>query len=226
MMKTPKFMSPAGYEAATEYVRQAKAYAESHSLSLGPDFTLLQDEALHGPITSVRATVLDKRPQIAASFHGRNERYFDPLDYAAITLGCALGMGLSIQDTGGDMGYPRFRPMQPKGQIIYVLRVLMNAGPWEVVKQHDREGVSNDYHHLSRIGLSKQPVQQTWSEGKASRVPWLGREAFFEAVALYWTKNHEAAGIGVSREAHLATIKTALALADDEQLMREPMPEY
>jgi hypothetical protein len=131
-------------------------------------------------------------------------------------------MGFSVQDTGkpGDRkwGYPRFRVMEPRGRIIYLLRVLLDAQPWETVKQHSEDGRYFDYHNLSRDGLSKHSVRRQWDEGKKAWVPELGRDAFYEAVELYWTVYHHRTRITVSLEAHLNTIRMALELGDSMQL--------
>lgn len=171
-MKQPKYLSPAGYEAVATYIRQAlgpETYPE-------PDATLLLIEPLHGPITHVELATIEGRLQVAASLNGRNLRYFDPLDFCAITLALAFGMGLSCNDTGHGMTYPRFRVVEPKGQAIHLLRVLTDAQPWDVAKQHPAEGPRPDYHRLSRGGLTdlvtRRPRQTSsrWASAWACRL--------------------------------------------------------
>lgn len=209
-MKPPKYLSPAGYEAVATYIRQA---LDPETLP-EPDAMLLLIEPLHGPITHVELPTIEARLQVAVSFHGRNLRYFDPLDFCAITLALAFGMGLSCNDTGKGMTYPRFRVVEPKGQAIHVLRILTDAQPLEVAKQHPAQGPRPDYHHLSRGGLSKQSVERVWEEGKRSRPPGVGRKEFYEAIEWYWQCDHLKARIPVSLADHLNLIRGALEAGD------------
>jgi len=223
-MHVPKFMSPSCYANTTRYVHEYAAHLRVPHRYPKPDTKLLLQDALHGPIIHVELAIIEDKEMIGASFHGRNLRYLESLDFAACTLGTAFGMGLSVQDTGkpGDRkwSYPRFRVMQPRGRIIYLLRVLLDAQPWENVKQHSEDGRYFDYHNLSRDGLSKQSIRSQWEEGKKGWVPELGRDAFYEAVKLYWMRNHRHARITVSLEAHLNTIRTALELGDHMRLVQ------
>jgi hypothetical protein len=210
-MTQPKYLKPDGYGAVASYIRQA---ADRHR-DLRPDENLLLIQPLHGPITHVELATVEGRLQVAVSIHGRNPRYLDPLDFCAITLGTAFGMGLSCNDTGQGLTYPKFRVADPKNRAIHVLRIITDAQPWEVAKQHPVEGPRPDYHHLSRRGLSKQSVREAaWKLGKPSRVPRLGRNEFYEAVEWYWQRNHLKAGIPVSLPDHLGLIRTALELGD------------
>lgn len=218
-MTHPKYLTPAGYEAVATYIRQAASVSRGGETDperyLEPDARLLLVEPTHGPITHVELAIVEGRLQVAVSIHSRNLRYFDPLDFCAITLGTAFGMGLSCNDTGQGLAYLRFRAVEPKGRAISILRILTDAQPWEVAKQHTAEGERPDYHHLSRRGLSKHSVRRIWREGKPSRVPRLGRKAFYEAVEWHWQRNHLKAGLPISLPSHLSLIRTALELGDE-----------
>ncbi|SDF36902.1 hypothetical protein [Bosea robiniae] len=210
-MTQPKYLTPDGYEAVATYIGQAADRGPDHRL----DESLLLKQPVHGPITHVELAMIDERPQVAVSIHGRNLRYFDPLDFCAVTLATAFGMGLSCNDTGKGWTYPRCRVAEPKSRAIHLLRILTDAQPWEVAKQHPAEGPRPDYHHLSRRGLSKQSVREAaWKLGKPSRVPRLGRKDFYDAVEWYWQRNHLKAGIPVSLPEHLSLIRTALEFGD------------
>jgi hypothetical protein len=209
-MSHPKYLSPSGYEAVATYVRQA-ANPQFHP---EPDPELLLIEPTHGPITHVELATVNGELQVAVSMHGRNLRYFDPLDFCAITLGTALGIGFNLNDTGKGLAYPKFRVTEPKGRAILLLRVLTDAQPWEIAKQHPAEGPRPDYHHLARKGLSKQSVQRGRDEGKPCRVPWFGRNEFYAAVEWYWRRYHLKAGIPASLADHLSLIRTALEIGD------------
>lgn len=211
-MTPPKYLTPAGYEAISTYVRQA-ADPERYPT---PDAKLLLIEPTHGPITHVELATLEGELQVAVSIHHRNLRYFDPLDFCAITLGTAFGMGLSCNDTGQGLTYPKFRVAEPKNRGIQTLRVLTDAKPWEVAKQHPVHGPRPDYHHLSRKGLSKHSVRRFFEENKPTRVPRLGRKEFYLAVEWYWQRNHLEAGIPGSLSDHLNLIKTALEMGDQQ----------
>lgn len=213
-MKDPRYLSPAGYDALGEYIGQA-IDPERHP---EPDAGLLLVEPNAGPITHVELVTLpDGRLQVAVSIHGRNPRYLDPLDYAAIRRSTAFGMGLSCNDTRGrgeGLTYPKFRVAEPKNRAIHVLRILTDAQPWEVAKQHPTEGPRPDYHHLSRRGLSKHSVRKFWREDKPSRVPRVGRKELYAAIEWYWQCNHLKTGIAVSLSDHLRLIRAALEAGD------------
>ncbi|MDP3342292.1 hypothetical protein [Frigidibacter sp.] len=209
-MTHPKYLTPAGYEAVAAYIRQAadpEHYPE-------PDAKLLLVAPAHGPITHVELATREGQLQVGVSIHGRNLRYLDPLAFCAITLGTAFGMGLSCNDTGQGLTYPKFRVAEPKNRAIHVLRILTDAQPWEVAKQHPAQGPRPDYHNLSRRGLSKHSVREFWREDKPSRVPRVGRKEFYEAVEWYWLRNHLKAGLPVSLPDHLSLVRTALEIED------------
>lgn len=209
-MTQPKYLSANGYHAVATFIRQSADPAQYPE----PDATLLLVEPLHGPITHVELDTVEGELQVGVSMHGRTLRYLDPIDFAAITLGTALGMGLSCNDTGQGLTYPKFRVVEPKNRAVHLLRVLMDAQPWEVAEQRPDDGPRPDYHHLSRKGLSKRSVRRVWEEGKPSRVPRVGRKEFLGAVEWYWHRNQLKAGIGVSLEDHLGLVRTALEIGD------------
>lgn len=216
-MQRPRFITPRAYEARREFIRQCKAHSRDPGSNPKPDHSLRLVDPTHGPITSVRLDCdpQDGEPVTAISYHGRNDRFLDPTDEVAIEVGLAFGGGLSVQDTGSGLGYPRLRVADPKGRIVYVTRVLLDAPPWAVAKQQGHDGARRDYHWLRRCDLSPVSVRAVWDEGKQSRVPWLGRAAFFAAAALYFSENHVKAGIGGPLEDHLALIADALAVGDE-----------
>jgi hypothetical protein len=209
-MRHPKFLSKAGYEAVATYIRQAT----DPKRTTPPDPQLLLIEPTHGPITGVELATVEGELQVAVSIHGRNPRFLDPLDFCAVQLGTAFGMGLSCNDTGQGLTYPKFRVAEPKNRAIHLLRVLTDAQPWEVAEQRPAVGPRPDYHHLSRKGLSKRSVRSVWKEGKRSRVPRVARQEFYAAVEWYWRRNHLAADIGVTLSDHLNLIRAALEAGD------------
>ncbi|MCB4767849.1 hypothetical protein LGR54_04470 [Ancylobacter sp. Lp-2] len=211
------------YQVLKAYILSEAKHRADPQQHPKPSLEFFNSYPAHG---SVRDIVLkyrddpDAQPMVGLSIfskkkpEGNTARLFNSTDAAAIVLAVGVGMPLNINDNAGrgrGYSYPRFRIKHPRGQSIYVERVIVDAKPHEEVQQRTTNGTRMDYHDCGRDAFTTCPYVV---DEKPSRPPEKGRPEFFAAVELYWTDNHAKAGIDVPLEEYLSLIMLALSLGD------------
>lgn len=197
----------------------------------------LLTDPLHGNITGLCLDTRNGQTMVGVSIQDRHYRWLHPLDFAAIRLGMAFGIPLTIQASTDQEpqrhDYPRFRvaaSVRPapdflgaraQGWNVYLLRVLTDAPEGHTASHvanlrllNAAGGANLDHHYLGRDAIRTRPVEEVRQEGKKARSPRLGRKAFNEAALHYFGVNAARTSYPITRDQYALALETAWRLAD------------
>lgn len=220
----------AGYEDLEAIFRHPEA------IPCDLDPRCLLTDPHHGNITGLCLDTRNGQTMVGVSIQDRHYRWLHPLDFAAIRLGMAFGIPLTIQASTDQEpqrhDYPRFRvasSVRPapdflgaraQGWNVYLLRVLTDAPEGHTASYvanlrllNAAGGANLDHHYLGRDAIRTRPVEEAREEGKKTRSPRLGRKAFNEAALHYFDLNAARTGYPITRDQYALAIETAWRLA-------------
>lgn len=179
-----------------------------------PDLALLTIGP-HGPFQGLRVTPDPDlgRPSIGIREKAtdRKERFASGPVFLMMDLLLAYGGGWSPNDTGEGLAYPK---LFSDREGIALLRLITDAGPDEIAKQHAPDGRVPDYHNFQHDLCCKASAATERAKGHRVRSPRRGREDAIRAALRYFQNNHHLAAFKITKAEYEAALRSAFALLD------------
>lgn len=223
----PRFITPEAYADCLEFIRQAKAYIESHETAPPPDLSLLLTDARHGPFTDIGLTAgLLGRPLVSFGLTDRKAtrpRRMDPTFFAGFRLLVGLGMGADLHDNGKGQSYLRL-DIRPYGAVshVYASRILWDAQPGQQVRG---SGGFLDHRYLVHEAWAVRAETSLREEGVGLQASGAGREEALAAALLDFKHHAGAAGLPGTAAEYVAAIRSAFEMSDREHALRSRQSE-
>lgn len=214
-MKYPRYkpIAPHAWASRIAYLQQAIAHHRD-TRAPEPDIGLLT-VGPHGPLRTIVAGTDPTTGKPYIAFTVRNgvykPRFGPPLVVLVVDLLLAWGGGCSVNDNNTGFAYVRLFGGTDKQMLG---RILLDARPGEIAKQHTPSGERTDYHNQDPAWFSKTTAEREAADARPSKAPHRGREYAVETALRYFRTNHWRSGIAITEAEYLKVLQDAFALLD------------